>query len=183
VKYLRTAGAQAVWCGANREGIAHFEQAVEVLGHLPEGRGKLAQAFDLRMHLCLAHWVAGELGRIHDYLGEAETLAHELNDAHRVGRVWSIMAAYQAVRGDQAGAIDAARRALAAAEEFKDLPLKLSANFYLGFSSIALGEFTQAAALFKKKCRRRPRRIALETPGSGGPALGVRPGLGYRPAR
>ncbi len=78
--YLRLAGARAMACSANREAIAYFEQALQVLQHLPEGRIKSEQEYDFGMYRVGAYFSLGELGRAVDYLGEAEALARALDD-------------------------------------------------------------------------------------------------------
>src|SRR5205814_678375 len=50
LKYLRQAGARALAYSANREVVAYCDQALQVLGHLPESRSKTEQAYDLRMY-------------------------------------------------------------------------------------------------------------------------------------
>jgi len=51
VRYLRQAGVKAYERSANREAVTWFEQALSVLGHLPEGRNTTERAIDLRFDL------------------------------------------------------------------------------------------------------------------------------------
>ena len=62
--YLRQAGAKALARSANREAVAHFEQALTALRHLPETRETLEQAIDLRFDLRNALLPLGEFERI-----------------------------------------------------------------------------------------------------------------------
>ena len=65
--------AHARW--ANREAASFFEQALRVLGTLPETRETLEQAIDLRFDLKTSLIPLGEFERIVSYLQEAEGLA------------------------------------------------------------------------------------------------------------
>ena len=49
--YLHQAGAKAPPRSAYGEAVAHFEQALDALGHLPESRETLDQAIDIRVEL------------------------------------------------------------------------------------------------------------------------------------
>ena len=86
VPYLWLAGQQAVQRSAHREAVAHFEQALMALQHLPENREMLEQAIDLRFDLRTSLQPLGEFRRLLDNLREAETLAKVLDDRGRLGR-------------------------------------------------------------------------------------------------
>jgi predicted ATPase len=80
VSYLRQAGAKTFARSANREALAHFEQALAALTHLPETRETQEQAIDVRFDLRNALFPLAEFGRIEGYLQEAEALARSLDD-------------------------------------------------------------------------------------------------------
>ena len=69
------AGRQAHARWANREAASFFEQALRVLGALPETRETLEQAIDLRFDLKTSLIPLGQFERIVSYLREAESLA------------------------------------------------------------------------------------------------------------
>src|SRR5574337_2178770 len=100
LSYLRQAGAKAASRSALREAVACFEQALGALPHLPEGRDTLEQAIDLRVELRQVLYPLGELGRIFEYLHEAERLAQALDDQRRLGRVSASMAHHFWTAGD-----------------------------------------------------------------------------------
>jgi predicted ATPase len=77
VRYGRQAGAKALTRSAYREAVAAFEQALEVLQHLPESRATLEQAIDVRVALGNALWPLGDYQRRFDSYGDnSETPLH-----------------------------------------------------------------------------------------------------------
>ena len=72
LRYLRQAGKDAVACSANREALAYFGQALAVLEHLPAGRSKLEQSYDLQMNRASVFYSLGELQHIVDHLDDWE---------------------------------------------------------------------------------------------------------------
>src|SRR5262249_6651911 len=93
VAYLRQAGLRALARGANREAIAHLEQALGTLRCLPETRETTELTADLHIDLRNALTALGEVGRIVEHLDEAEGLARTLGDPHRLGRITTFMVA------------------------------------------------------------------------------------------
>src|SRR5262249_44429671 len=73
--YFRQAGEQAVARSAYQEAVAAFEQALEIVPYLPEGRDTLTQAIDLRLALHSALYLLGEHGRVFVNLQAAQALA------------------------------------------------------------------------------------------------------------
>ncbi len=146
--YLRQTGAKAATRSALREAVSCFEQALGVLSHLPQDRNTLEQAIDLRVELRQALYPLGELGRILDYLHEAETLAQALGDQRRLGRVSASMAHYFWAAGDPERAIIAGQRALEIAEPLGDFALRIEGNFHLGQAYHSLGDYRRALECF-----------------------------------
>jgi hypothetical protein len=72
VAYLRQAGLRAMARAANREAIAHLEQALGVLRHLPDIRETTELTIDLRIDLRNALVPLGDRARIGGHLHEAE---------------------------------------------------------------------------------------------------------------
>ncbi len=149
IAYLRQAGAKAAARSAHREAVACFEQALEALAHLPESRGTLEQAIDLRFDLRSSLHILGELGRILEYLGQAEALAETLGDQRRLGRVFSHMTQYFWLTGDNVQGIRSGERALAIATATGDLALQTATNFHLGELYDALGDHRRAAEVLR----------------------------------
>jgi len=149
LRYLRLAGNGAVAISANREAVAYFEQALQVLDHLPEGRSRTEQTYDLAMYRAAVLYSLGELRRIVDHLGETEALARALDDRTRMGRVDVLRLGCLAAMGDQAPAIESGERGLAIAEAVGNLPLQASASFLLGFAHMGLGDFRRAVSYLK----------------------------------
>jgi len=83
VAYLRQAGLRAMARAANREAIAHLEQALEALGRLPETRETTELTIDIRLDLRNALNPLGERARMGEHLHEAEVLARTLGDQQR----------------------------------------------------------------------------------------------------
>jgi hypothetical protein len=67
--------------------VAHFEQALQALAHLPEDGDTRVLALDLRLALVRPLTYLGEPERRLALLGEAEALARALDDRARLGRV------------------------------------------------------------------------------------------------
>ena len=73
--YLRQAGKKAVARSADREAAAYFEQAIEVLRHLPVNRAVRELGVDLRLDLRPALVTLGEQQRVIEHLNQAESFA------------------------------------------------------------------------------------------------------------
>jgi class 3 adenylate cyclase/tetratricopeptide (TPR) repeat protein len=147
--YLRKAGTKAVERPANREALALFEQALEVLTHLPESRETLEQAVDLRFDIRNALQPLGDLARITEYLREAEVLATRLDDHSRLGWVASYLAEHYRMLGNTDAAAAAGERALAIARRRDDFALQVVTNMPLGLLYHALGDYRRAMELFQ----------------------------------
>ena len=142
--YLRQAGAKSAARSAHREAVAYFERALEALGQLPESRGRMEQAVDLRFDLRNSLFALGDHARIHDRLREAETIAGSLEDQRRAGWVACYMAHCLRMMGEHHRAIDSGRRALAGATALGDFALQVEADCYLGQAFYLLGSYRQA---------------------------------------
>ncbi len=147
VGFSRQAGQKAVGQSAYREAIAHFDQALEALNHLPEDRSALEQGIDLRLDLRNALAPLHELEQINDRLREAAVLARRLDDQRRLGFVYAYMATLSWMTGDVDHATDWGRRGLAQAEATGDLVLGLNARFRLGLACHFVGDYPGALEL------------------------------------
>jgi class 3 adenylate cyclase/tetratricopeptide (TPR) repeat protein len=148
--YGRQAGAKAYARSANREAVACWEQALAALAHLPKSRGTIEQAIDLRCDIRNGLLLLGELGRISDYLREAEALAEALGDRRRLGMVTSQLAAYFFIAGDSDQALEAARRTLDLATTLEDSALRILAHYRLGMCHQSDGEHRQAVGFLRR---------------------------------
>ncbi|HSD50572.1 MAG TPA: adenylate cyclase, partial [Candidatus Methylomirabilis sp.] len=126
------------------EAMTCFEQALDALPHLPEGRDTLEQAIDLRVDFRQVLFPLGEIGRGFEYLHEAETLAQALGDQRRLGRVSASMTHYHWVACQPDRAILSGQRALEIAEALGDFPLRIDVSFHLGLSYNSVGDYRRA---------------------------------------
>jgi class 3 adenylate cyclase/tetratricopeptide (TPR) repeat protein len=149
VTYLHQAGAKASERSALREAAAYYEQALGALEHLPQSRHMVEEAVDLRLDLRYPLLMLGELARCVQYLGEAETLAHRLDDRPRLGWVAAYMTQYRWLMGDHARAIESGKRALRVAAERGDVALQVRAHLALGRVYHALGDYSRALSLLR----------------------------------
>src|SRR4029453_13756858 len=85
--YCRQAGEKGVPASAYREAVGYFEQGLTALAHLPTDRTTHEQAVDLRLLLRSALTPFAQYEQALTHLREAETIAKELADHHRLGRV------------------------------------------------------------------------------------------------
>ena len=149
VAYGRQAGAKALDRAAFREAVAYFEQALQVLAHLPEGRDTRVLALDLHLALAGSLDALAEFGRLLALVGEAEALALALDDRARLGRVLVEMGNIRGVTGDLDGALTAGQQALALATALGDNALQGQASLALANIYYASGAFGRAAELLR----------------------------------
>jgi tetratricopeptide (TPR) repeat protein len=149
VPYFHRAGIKAAARSAYREAVDHFEQALTALGHLPQTCQMVEQAIDLHLDLRSALQPLGELENIARHLREAERLAVALDDqgrlgwtcAHLSGNLWMIGHLTEARAYGETGQ--------AIATTLGDVGLRLVANYHLGLTCIALGEYLRAEELLR----------------------------------
>ena len=150
VDYLRQASARAAARSAHRDAVAHLEQALVALGHLPQDRAWTEQAIDIRLDLRLSLLPLGELEPILSHLREAEALAETLGDQHRIGRVSVYMTGQYYQMGHHERALEYGKRTQAISEALRDFSLDVATNAYVGQIHLGLGEYRTATALFRK---------------------------------
>ena len=160
--YLRQAGTRAAARSAHREAVACFEQALGALKRLPENRDRLVQAIDLRFDLRNSLVPLGGIGQVYDYLDEAEVLAKDLDDQHRLWRVSAFKASYFWGNADYDRAIESGQRALALAVDLGDSALQVSANYYLGRVYYHLGDYSGAIDFLKRSVASLDRKLIHE---------------------
>lgn len=147
--YLRQAGNKAVERPANREAFALFEQALEVLKHIPEDRDTLEQAIDIRFDMRNALQPLGDRGPIFECLREAERLATSLGDQRRLGWVQSYLTDHYWISGQPGNAAATGERALGIARKLSDLSMQVVTNLPLGLLYHTSGDYRRAMAYFK----------------------------------
>jgi transcriptional regulator with AAA-type ATPase domain/tetratricopeptide (TPR) repeat protein len=149
VDYLHRAGIKALARAAHRESVRWFEQALTAVSRTPAKLVRAELTVDLRVDLRAALVSLGDLDRSLAYLREAETLAVELDDQVRLGRVLGYLIGTLYLLGDHDDALDTGSRAVALAQRLDDIGLRVSTNTYLGQVDHALGSYREAVALFR----------------------------------
>ena len=132
VAYAREAGRRASERSADREAVAHLEQALEALQHLPDTRENLEQAIELRLAMRPSLRRLAENGRIGEHLREAMAIAESLGDQRRLGQVSAVTTSYFLVTGELDRAVEIGRRAVAIGEAIGDLSIQVTATEMLG---------------------------------------------------
>src|SRR5262249_20271415 len=151
VIYLRQAGAKALARFANREAVAHLEQGLTALSHLPETRETLEQAIDVRFDLRSALITLAEFRLTDTYLQEAGTLARSLNDQRRLGWVSAYMSGTSlATEGHVTDIRTAAQQVETIGEMLRDIPLQVAAQYYLIYACHLSGDYRETVHV----CRR-----------------------------
>jgi class 3 adenylate cyclase/tetratricopeptide (TPR) repeat protein len=175
VVYCRRAARKSVTRSANREAVAHFEQALAALEHLPEGRDRLEQAIDLRLDLRQALTPLGEFERTLEHLRQAETTAEALGDQRRLGQVLALLAYAYYARGDIERATETGERAVAIGRALDDVPIQVVATGHLAQSYWQGGEYGRAVDSLKWLVARLQGELVRERYGlAGHPAVGAR---------
>jgi tetratricopeptide (TPR) repeat protein len=155
VTYLRQAGLRAMARGANREAVAHLQQVLGALSHLPETRQTSELTIDVHMDLRNAFYPLADWARTGDHLHAAEVLARSLGDQHRLGLIVNFMVMQCQVRGDFNEALRFGHEALTIARTLGDRSIEVLAASLLGMAHLSRGEFSDAVTFLK-------RNVALE---------------------
>ncbi len=90
----------------------------------------------------------GEHQQIFEHLHAAETLAEDLDDQPRLGRVASYLSYQGWFMGELTSAIQSGERALALAMALGDFPLQVTTNTHLGMAYHTLGDYRRAIDFF-----------------------------------
>ena len=131
IDYWRKAGQLASMRSANREAVRSFEEALRVIGTLPENNATLEQAFDIHLELRTVLNLLGDVRQMLDRLREAEAIAERLNDDRRRGRVCALMTNVHTNLRELDEALVTGNRALEIARVLEDLELRILATSYL----------------------------------------------------
>ena len=134
---------------ANREAVAHLEQALGALRRLPETRQTTELNIDI--HLDLRNALEPlDWARMGKPLHEAEGLARSLGDPHRLARIAAFMVDQYMSTGDYNAAVRFGQEALSLARTLGDRATEVVATTFLGVTRNFRGEFSDAAALFER---------------------------------
>src|SRR5262245_24526957 len=147
-RYLREAGVRAARRSAHREAVTALDSALAAVGRLPRDRGTIEQAIDVRIDLRNSPLLLGEHSRISDLLQEAEALAVDLKDEHRLGWVSTYLSHSFWYMGDPDRAIAAGERALKTGAGGDEL-LKTLTHFHLGQVHHSLGDYRRASGFLR----------------------------------
>jgi class 3 adenylate cyclase/tetratricopeptide (TPR) repeat protein len=148
--YLRQAGAKEDARSALGEAVSYFEQALTVLGHLPESRETHEQAIDLHFNLRASLAALGESERVLEHLRAAEALANALGDERRLARVNMYIARELLGQGEHEQAVTACERAIVMARTQDDYGLEVMAALSLGWAYDYLGNYPRAVEALKR---------------------------------
>jgi tetratricopeptide (TPR) repeat protein len=142
VTYLRQAGAKALARSAYREAVTFFDQALAALHPLPDSRQKVEAAIDLRLDLRQSLFPLNELAMVWSYLQEAEELTKTLDDPRRLGWVSAYMSGHLVQTGGHVAEVRKfAQRVEAIAERLGDVPLQITAQYYLSATPYLSGDY------------------------------------------
>jgi class 3 adenylate cyclase/tetratricopeptide (TPR) repeat protein len=143
--YLRQAGTKADARSALREAVSYFEQALTVLGHLPDDHEMREQAIDLHFDLRVSLGsLGGEGERVLEHLRAAEALANALGDERRLSRVNVYLARLLLNQGEHEQAVTACERAIGMTRTLDDYGLEVVATSILGQAYYYLGNYPKA---------------------------------------
>ena len=169
VGYCRQAGGRTLARMASWESVSFFERALAALAHRPADTVARATGVDLRCDLHNALVPLGQHARSVAVLREAAALAETLDDRPRLARALSFESNVHWELGEADEAARAGARALAIAEETRDLGLQIVGNFNVGAGRRALGDYRQALILLR-------RNLALLPPDATAESFGL-PGI------
>ena len=150
VTYLRQAGLRAMARAANREAIAHLEQALATLQRIPETRETTEQTIDLHIDLRNALNPLSEWERMGDQLHEADVRARMLGDQQRLARIATFMVIQCLSSGDYDEAVRFGQEALSIGRTLGDRSIEMVATSFLGTTHAVRGEFSAAATLLER---------------------------------
>jgi predicted ATPase len=149
VTYFRQAGAKAMSRCAYRETMVCLEQALAALGPVQDTRESLELAIDLRLELRYPLTPLLEFRRAVACLREAEALATELGDQHRLGWIFMNLALPLDAVGEREQAMEVSRRAIAIAVDLGDVPLQTEGHFNAARIHYDRGEYRRAIDLLR----------------------------------
>ncbi len=144
--YLHQAGAKAAARSAYGEAVAHFEQALDALGHLPESRETLDQAIDIRVELGPVLMTTKGFGApdVEASYKRAQELCERVGETPQLFPVlWGLWLINHS-RGRYQTALELGEQLLGVAEREQDPSLLLQAHHALWPILFTIGELAAA---------------------------------------
>jgi class 3 adenylate cyclase/predicted ATPase/ribosomal protein L40E len=146
VEYLHQAGKKAAARSATREAIARFEQALEVLRHLPDNNETIEEAINIRVDLAPALMATKGHGapEVEETYNKARELCQRLGEMPQLFPIlWGLSRVYNS-RGELQASLDLSEQLLSTAQRLKDPALLLEAHHTLWTILFTLGELDAA---------------------------------------
>ena len=150
VDYLRDAGARAFARGAVQEALARYDQALAASDRLPPSPANMRRAIDVRVDLHTPLLVVGQVPRLVELHRQAEVVALELGDPHRLSRLFQRMSQYSWMTAKYDAGIDYAQRSLELATTIADPDGIVLATYSLAQSQYSMGRYRSAIELFAR---------------------------------
>jgi class 3 adenylate cyclase/tetratricopeptide (TPR) repeat protein len=150
VAYLRQAGLRATTRGANREAVAHLEEALGIIRHLPETRQTTELIIDIRIDLRNALFPLGDWARMGDHLYEAELLARTIGDQGKLALIATFMVVQCQLTGKYDEALRFGQEALTIARTLGDARIEVLATTGVGMTHAVRGEYRDAATFLAR---------------------------------
>ena len=146
VEYLHQAGKKAAARSAIREAIAYFEQALDVIKHLPEGKQTIEKTIDIRVDLgpALISTRGFPAIEVEENYTRARELCEQLGETPQLFPVLWALARMHDGRGELKVGRELGEQLLTLAQRGKDSALLLEAHHELWANLSAIGEFTSA---------------------------------------
>ena len=150
VDYLREAGARAFARGAVQEALARYDQALAASDRLPPSPANMRRAIDVRVDLHTPLLVVGQVPRLVELHRQAEAVALQLGDPHRLSRLFQRMSQYSWMNAKYDAGIDYAQRSLELATTNADPDGIVLATYSLAQSQYSMGRYRIATELFAR---------------------------------
>jgi len=148
VDYLQKAGNKAVRVSANEEAISHFSKGLELLKTLPDSLERIQQEVALLIALgsplrIARGYAAPEVSRVY---ARAEELCEQIGDSPHLFWVLTGLQGLCITRGETKKAYKLAEQMISLSQRSQDPLQVMMANWFLGLTSVYLGEFSSAQA-------------------------------------
>jgi class 3 adenylate cyclase/predicted ATPase len=146
VEYLHQAGKKAADHSATRESIAYFEQALEVLGHLPQDQQTIKEAIDIRVDLgpALIATKGFPATEVEKNYSHARELCEQLGETPQLFPVLWGLARMHDTRGELRLGRDLGEQLLKFAQRAQEPALLLEAHHESWANLSMLGELSSA---------------------------------------
>jgi predicted ATPase len=148
VDYLQKAGNRAVRLSANEEAISHFSKGLELLKTLPDSPERVQQ--DLALLLALGSplmaargYASPETGRV---CARVVELCKQIGESPQLFQALALLWSFHASRGEPKKAYKMAEQMISLSQGSPDPVQVMMANWFLGLTSVYLGEFSSARA-------------------------------------